>query len=38
MHVTIVPSFLSVWKTAKLWMWKEFNTLPVLFEDTKPKN
>ncbi len=38
MHVTIVFFCKSVWKTAKLWIWKDVNSVPFLCEDTNPTN
>ena len=38
MHVTIVFFCKSVWKTTKLWIWKDVNSVPFLCEDTNPTN
>ncbi len=38
MHVAIVPFCLLAWKTAKLWMWKVFTTMPILCEYSNPTN
>ncbi len=38
MHVTIVFLCKSVWKTTKLWIWKDVNSVPFLCEDTNPTN
>ncbi len=38
MHVTIVFFCKSVWKTTKLWIWKDVNNVPILCEDTNPTN
>ncbi len=38
MHVTIVFSCKSVWKTTKLWILKDVNSVPFLCEDTQPTN
>ena len=37
-HVTIVFFCKSVWKTTKLWIWKDVNSVPFLCEDTNSKN
>ncbi len=38
MHVTIVFFCKSVWKTTKLWIWKDVNSVPFLCEDTNQTN
>ncbi len=38
MHVTIVFLCKSVWKTTKLWIWKDINSVPCLCENTNPTN
>ncbi len=38
MHVTIVFFCKSVWKTSKLWIWKNAKKVPFLCEDTNPSN
>ncbi len=38
MHVTIVFFCKSLWKTTKLWIWKDVNSMSFLCEDTNPKN
>ncbi len=37
-HVTIVFFCKSAWKTTKLWIWKDVNSVPFLCEDTNPTN
>ena len=37
-HVTIVFFCKSVWKTTKLWIWRDVNSVPFLCEDTNPRN
>ncbi len=38
MYVTIVFFCKSVWKTTKLWIWKDVNSVPFLCDDTNPTN
>ncbi len=38
MHDTIVFFCKSVWKTTKLWIWKDVNSVPFLCKDTNPTN
>ncbi len=38
MHVTIVFFCKSVWKTTKLWIQKDVNSVPFLCKDTNPTN
>ncbi len=37
-HGTIVFFYKSVWKTTKLWIWKDVNSVPFLCEDKNPTN